>query len=127
MHDGIRSSCSDFHMSTLTTAYALHDAPLTRFSNSAVSLSSSRFFPPPFHTARLLSDEGQQPSVAPGCARGIEPLVCVGAPSCNLGIALQNTRFFRNMRLPRLSNCRILLISIFATNKCRRFDTATSK
>lgn len=57
----------------LTTVYAPYDAPLTRFSNSAlaVPLFFSLFLS--FHIARLLSNEGQQPSVAPGCAHGIEP------------------------------------------------------
>lgn len=54
---------------------------------SAVPLFFSLF--PSFRTARLLSNEGQQPSVAPGCARGIEPFAaCVNASSCNLGIPL---------------------------------------
>lgn len=43
------------------------------FSNSAsvVLLFFSLFSS--FHATRFLSNEGQQPSVAPGCTRGIEP------------------------------------------------------
>lgn len=65
------SSCSEFHVSA--SLYASYDAPLTRFSNSALAVPLFFSLFPSFHTARLLSNEGQQPSVAPGCARGIEP------------------------------------------------------
>jgi len=100
-----RRGCSSDSCSLLLT-WALNnsvppsDAPLTRFSNSApvvlLFLSVSLF--PAHRTAHLLSDEGQQPSAAPGCAHGIESLgvyQCTFVRFANLDVAIERIEGLR--------------------------------